>query len=359
MFIERIQVQNVRNLSNIVIEPNPFINIFVGPNASGKTAFLEAIYILSRGKSFRTARLSEVVQHEQSSLLINATLRKQNGNYVNTGLEKAKAKKTIHYNNSIVRKVSEQAKNIPLLLVAPDSHRLIAGDPKQRRHWLDWAMFHVKPDYLDIWKDYHRSLRHRNALLKKLRPEEDQLSGWEKAMADAAEKINMSRIDYLAKMQILMEVMLKDGDISNNKICYRGGWKKGTALIDCLKMERETDSQFGYTRSGIHRADIDFLTEEKLISSVCSRGQTKHYIACLVLAQLQLLESETGQKPLFLIDDFSAEIDSKTRAVLVDRLLDLGVQVFITTTELDPTLIDSKKHTAFHVERGKYLKVIE
>ena len=166
MYIEWLQIQNVRNLTDLRIEPATRLNILVGPNASGKTSVLEAIYLLSMARSFRTPRVREVIQHQQQSLLVTAGLRYTRSGLVNTGIEKGPGTTAIHFNGENVKKISEQARNIPLILIAPDIQNLALGSPRQRRHWLDWAMFHVEPTYLDDWRDYHKALRQRNSLLK-------------------------------------------------------------------------------------------------------------------------------------------------------------------------------------------------
>jgi len=359
MHIEYLQAQNVRNLTNIELSPGPRLNLFTGPNASGKTALLEAIYILSRGRSFRTPRMTEVIQHHQESLLVTAELNCSLAKPVRTGVVKTPGKTVIRYDGELIKRTSDQAKNLPLILIAPDTHRLITGEPRQRRHWLDWGMFHVEPNYLNLWRDYHKSLRQRNVLLKSGRLEKDLLMGWELAMADKGTRISLLRKNFINNIQKVIKELLENKDIDPPQFNYLQGWSEAEELQDCLARERPVDKQMGYTRSGIHRADIEFIIDGHPLSSVFSRGRIKQFVATLLLAQTVVIQDITGQRPVVLIDDFGAEIDAATRSRLVNMLLERNIQAFITSTEPNQELLNHRGMEMFHVEHGELRKVVK
>lgn len=359
MHIEYLQAQNVRNLTNIELAPGSRLNLFIGPNASGKTALLEAIYILSRGRSFRTPRMAEVIQHQKESLLVAANLIQSHSKSVRTGVEKLPGKTIIRYDGEIIKKTSDQAKNLPVILIAPDTHRLITGEPRQRRHWLDWGMFHVEPGYLNLWQDYHKSLRQRNVLLKSERFDGDLLAGWEMSMSDAGTRISRLRINFISKIQEATKEISVNKDMHPPDFKYFQGWSDGQELKDCLGRERQTDRQFGFTRSGVHRADIEFFIDGHPLSAVLSRGRIKQFVATLLLAQSVVIQNTTGQKPVVLIDDFGAEIDAATRSRLIHLLLERDIQAFITSTEHNPELVDHQGVEVFHVEHGKLQKMVK
>ena len=359
MHIEYLQAQNVRNLTNIELIPGPRLNLFIGPNASGKTALLEAIYILSRGRSFRTPRMAEVIQHRKESLLVAANLIRSQSRSIRTGVEKLPGKTIIRYDGEIIKKTSDQAKNLPVVLIAPDTHRLITGEPRQRRHWLDWGMFHVEPDYLSLWRDYHKSLRQRNVLLKNNRFDSDQLAGWEMAMSESGTTISRLRINFINKIQEVIKELSVNRGMPPPGFKYFQGWRDGQELKDCLGKERQTDKQLGFTRSGVHRADIEFFIDGHPVSAVFSRGRIKQFIATLLLAQSVVIQNITGHKPVVLIDDFGAEIDGATRSRLIQMLLERDIQAFITSTEPNPELVDHRGVEVFHVEHGKLQKVVK
>lgn len=359
MRIEYFLAQNVRNLTNIELEPGPLLNFFIGPNASGKTALLEAVYILSRGRSFRTPRMAEVIQHHKSSLIVAADLRQSPAKTIRTGIEKLPGKTIIRFDGEIIKKTSEQAKNLPLILIAPDTHRLITGAPKLRRHWLDWGMFHVEPDYLTQWREYHRSLRQRNALLKNKKADTSLLGGWESAIGDTGARISRLRKNFINKIQEVTEKLSISWDMDPPEFKYLQGWSEGSQLTDCLANERQIDRQLGFTRSGIHRADIEFLVNNHSLSTVFSRGRIKQFVTTLLLAQSVVIQDMTGRIPIILIDDFSAEIDADTRSRLLSMLVERGMQAFLTSTETNPELAEENETVLFHVEHGNLRKVVK
>lgn len=357
MHIEWLRVQNVRNLTDVIIEPSPGINIFTGPNASGKTAILEAIHFLSRARSFRTTRVSEIIQHQKDILLVTANIQHPRFGRVKTGIERKQGKTSILYKGESVKKLSQQASNIPLILITTNTHRLITGTPKYRRHWLDWALFHVEPAYLKIWYDYHRSLRHRNSLLKSGITVGEQLSGWEYLMVEAANKINTLRGDFIKQLQKIVSKYTQEVFSDQPHLTLLSGWPEDKSLNLCLELGRESDKQIGYTRHGVHRADIKFSDNSYRLSSTYSQGQIKLFVATVLVAQARLFEERTGNKPFFLIDDFAAELDTQARAEFISLLIKQKAQVFLTTTETSPEALTTGPSMMFHVERGTFTKV--
>lgn len=350
MRIEWLQVRNVRNLSNLRIQPGPQLNIIIGPNGSGKTALLEAIHFLGRCRSFRTSGINRVIRHQQKELVVSAAMRLQDQTQVITGVQRTRAEINIRYNNRTVRRVSEQAAQIPVITVTPDSHRLISGSPVFRRRWLDWAMFHVKPDYIDTWRDYHKALKNRNSLLRKNRTE--QLGAWEQALGRAAEKINGLRNAFIAELADEMAEAAQLLDIPLVTLEYDRGWQQGVGLERLLAQQRQRDMDSGVTRYGVHRSDMAIREDGRDIGLVYSRGQIKLSIVALALAQDSVFRRRTGRNPIILLDDLPAELDVESQRRVLGALAQRGGQVFITTAGGIPTNT-GKQQTMFHVEHGQ------
>lgn len=360
MHIERLQVNSVRNLSEIALEPGPRLNFFVGKNASGKTAILEAIYFLSRVRSFRTSRIKEVVQHGQEVLQVSAKLQSRGSRPIATGIEKGQGRSIIRYNGETVWTVSAQARQLPLVLITPDSHQLITGTPKQRRHWLDWAMFHVEPDYLDWWRSYHKSLRQRNALLRSARAiNSREIDAWEQAMVKASKNIQKARRCFVERLEEGLQIMLKNSLSARSDIVLQAGWPSIKPLLDLLKQNREQDRRAGYTRYGPHKADLAFYVENKNPGAVCSRGQIKLFVNVLLIAQAQVYEFYSHRKPVFLVDDFAAELDYEAQEHLLTLLAEQEAQVFLTSTKLRQQNEINDRMALFHVKHGNVSKWVE
>jgi len=359
MYIESLQIQNVRNLTNLRIQPAAQLNILVGPNASGKTSVLEAIYLLSRARSFRTTHVHDVIQYKKSSLLVTAGLRYSTTGLVNTGIEKGRGSTVIHFNGDNIKKISDQARNIPLILVAPDVQNLVLGTPKQRRHWLDWAMFHVEPAYLEDWHDYHKALRQRNSVLKSTRQDGPSIIGWEQVMSEIAARITQQRQRLIGIIADNLESIATKLLPFQVRIELYKGWQGALPLVASLENHRESDRLAGYSRHGIHCADIRFYANDHPLASSCSRGQIKLFLVLLLVAQAKAIERVTGNRPLYLLDDYRAEIDSKTGGLIMELMREQQAQVFLTSTTAEGDTSGPGNTKMFHVEHGDLMKVIE
>ena len=359
MYIDWLQIQNVRNLTNIKIRPSSKLNLIIGPNASGKTSILEAIYILSRARSFRTHRINEVIQHDKTSLVVTAGLKYSNGGVIRTGIEKGPKKTAIHYNGENINKSSIQTRNTPLVLIAHDVNGLITGAPKQRRNWLDWAMFHVEPTYLDSWRNYHKALRQRNKSLANTTRPYDTLSGWEYLLAETAEIITKQRHEFLTILDENLDQIAKEVQLFQVKIGLDKGWPGEQGLLPHLQNARETDRRLGFTKHGIHCADVLFHINQRALAAACSRGQIKLFLVLLHISQARALELITGEPPLYLIDDYRAEIDLSARKAIFNLMSKTGAQTFFTATETDGLETQFANVKTFHVERGEVEEVVE
>jgi len=161
MTLRQISLNNFRNLQPATLELNPRLNILYGSNASGKTNFLEAIYVLCQGQSFKTKSLSQCIQHTKSSLLLFSYF----SNY-KVGISRSSKSMTIRVNNETINKVSTLAEKSPVRIVNSNTLNLIIGSPSEKREFLDWSLFHVEQNYHQLWMEYNHALKQRNALLK-------------------------------------------------------------------------------------------------------------------------------------------------------------------------------------------------
>lgn len=352
MHLEFLQVDHVRNLEKQQIFPGPGLNQISGKNASGKTALLESIFILSRGKSFRTPRLHDVMQHGAENLLVYARLNVENRGQVHTGIEKGKKETQIRYDGTRILALSEQSRRVPISLVTQDSHLFITSGPAQRRHWLDWAMFHVEPAYLDQWKSYMRALRHRNSLLKKGVTNRDLYRAWEQAMVESGLYLSASRTRFLDQLTTKLNELTRAIFPGSFTLEMSSDWPKDSGSE--FSESWQTDLKNGYTRQGAHNADIRVKQSAKSITTLFSRGQIKLFMCLLTIAQNGLQAERTGVRPVILIDDYKAELDSAACEYLLGELGKCGAQSFITDTEF----VNKNRniYSMFHVEQGMVVK---
>ncbi len=357
MRIDRLSAVNVRNLADVTLEPAPRLNLIYGANGAGKTALLESVYLLARGRSFRSHRIDEVVSRGADTLQVSANLDHQADGKVVTGLERAPGRLRIRYAGENVSTVSAHARKFPVVLLTPDTQELVLGAPKARRNWLDWSMFHVEPGYLEHWREYYRALRQRNALLKHRAPP-DQLAGWEEAMSEPASRMDAARRWFVGDLEERFTDLATGFWEPAPEIGLLSGWDTARPLQECLAQSRADDRQVGHTRHGPHRADVRFRHGGVGLEAEFSRGNSKLFVSLLILAQARVIAS-AGERPVLLLDDAGAELDSERENRLLDTLLAEPAQIFLTRTEKPENWVPRQGDAMFHVERGRFTKMVE
>lgn len=345
MSLDRLSIGGVRNLEPVELSPAPGLNWFWGPNGAGKTSVLEAIYLLARGRSFRSARVARVIQKDARALTVVAR-RADSGSRL--GVERDAEGWRGRIDGRDCQRISEFAALLPLTLIEPGSHELIDGGPERRRQFLDWQLFHVEHAYLEAWQRFARLLRHRNAALKG-RASNAVIDALEPEFLRGAETIGRARQSlverlsgYVAAVQAELGFRLP----AELSLHYRSGYPADADLAATLGEARERDRERGFTRHGPHRAEL-VLTCGGQAASEMSRGQQKLAAVLLLLAQYRLLAAGQKLTPLLLVDDPVSELDDLHLEGLLDWLGREPVQAWVTATGQPPV-----SARVFHVEQG-------
>lgn len=360
MFLTQLEIRRVRNLTSVKIEPVPGLNLVYGSNASGKTSLLEAINVLSLGRSFRTQKIANLIQYETENLQVVGTVKKDIHSQTEIlGIERSPSRCTIRVNKISVKKTSELASHLPVQVITPEAHHLLEQGPSQRRKFLDWGLFHVKHDFLSAWQQYHRILKQRNAAIRKHSPvKEIQL--WDNTLIESGVKLTESRKEYLRQLSPLIKSSVNNLLGIDISLGYFPGWgSKYTSMEHAIYENLNSDIKQGFTHCGPHRADLHITSKNIPVKDIFSRGQQKLLVCALRLGQIEHLKQHSGQTCIVMVDDLAAELDVEKRKVLMDRLQSINAQTFVTVTEA--SLIDSASweiKKLFHVEHGEVNEVV-
>jgi len=357
MFLNRVEVRHFRNLASVSLSPVAGLNILEGKNASGKTSFLEALYMLGLARSFRTTKTNQLIQHDHDDLLLFAELS-DTANY-RIGIQRFSDNRlVIRLNGETLHRRAQLVQLLPIQIITPDSLSLLTGSPSERRQYLDWMMFHVEPNFHNTWSDYQRSIRQRNVLLRESRATE--IPFWSRGLAEQGARIDELRVQtvkqILPHIHYFVDLLLPGLKVVVN---YRQGWKSGKNLEEALSDSIDTDLKLKYTTVGPHRAELLFTIGNERVVDLLSRGQLKLLLCALKLAQLAYIKDVTNKSSVVLVDDLPAELDIDHRRQLLSLLHDLQNQVFVTTT--DRTHLDYSSWSdvkVFHVEHGKIKEVV-
>ncbi|MGZ5051232.1 MAG: DNA replication/repair protein RecF [Methylobacter sp.] len=352
MTLLKLDIHAVRNIQKASIIPSPAINFIAGENASGKSALLEAIYILGRVKSFRSSSIKPVINFDRDCLIVSAQAEQVSGSHFHLGVQLDGKNVEIRINQQEQTR-SDLAYALPLQLIHPKSYELLDGGSQIRREFLDWGVFNHEQNFLSAWRKFKKALSQRNALLKTKQLE--QLNVWDKEMVYYGTIVDCYRRQYLEKFKpVFLEIIGKFLALKGIDLKLVPGWDSTKELSTVLVEDRDKDLRYGFTQSGPHRADFQLLVDNRLARDFVSRGQLKLLVLSLKLAQVQMLVNERGQTGCVLIDDFAAELDVVNRAKLLRFLSEMACQVFITATETvefgDLSQIENYK--MFHVEQG-------
>ncbi len=351
MRIEKISVQALRCLVNVTVEPAPGINVFVGANGAGKTSLLEAVFLLSHGRSFRGGAKQALLQRDAEALTIYAELlRHDSPRRVGLGSEGQRWQARL---DGHTVPISELVGTCAVVSFDPGSHALIAAGAEERRRFLDWGVFHVEHDFLGRWRRYQRALRQRNSLLRAGETAGALYLPWEHELDDTARAITDWRQHYLDQLLDLVAKYVAQlaPELGAVSLHYRRGWGDERSLGEMLAAQRARDLHRGHTTHGPHRADWMVSYEHAPLREHLSRGQEKLTAVACLLAQAELFAKHTGEWPVICIDDLASELDRRHQAALVDQLRDAQAQILISGTDCPAGLGSDVR--LFHVEQGR------
>jgi len=353
--LNSITISQFRNLDHVKLDINSRCNVLFGHNGSGKTSFLEAIYYLGLGRSFRVRQPNRIIQYDQPSFTLNATIQAPE-RVIPIGVERhSDGKSHAKLNHSPISSIAELAQLLPIQLIYPDGHKLLLGGSKPRRQFLDWGVFHVEHTFLKSWQRAQRAIKHRNSLLKQRAYDQTELESWNEELIKASEPVNKSRSTYFNHIEPVITNLLSQLLPKHKiEIDYYQGWNMDKDLPTTLLDAQARDKMLGYTQYGPHKADMVLTHRARPLSETLSQGQQKLVNYALKLAQGQLLYGQTKKQSIYLIDDLPAELDESKRQLLTTALQDINAQTFITGIDKQAVtpIVEQFDGTMFHVEHG-------
>lgn len=370
MIVEGIRLINFRNYNNVGVSFSPGINILVGKNAQGKTNLLEAIYMCSTGRSFRTNRDREIINFQKDEAYIGTQLKiGERDKLTEIKLERDKTKR-IKVNKIELKNYRELDTGLKVVLFSPEDLRLVKEGPSNRRTYLDMSISQIKPLYHFNLRRYNKILFQRNNLLKSFRFKGDMsglLDVFDMQLAKYGALIMLERDNYLKLL--LKEAREIHGIITDGKESLEMEYDSSVAverslsqvegnLLEALRVNRQKDIEVRTTEIGPHRDDFRILLNGMDSKTYASQGQQRSIVLTLKLSEVEILKKDTGYYPVLLLDDVYSELDQDRRKYLTE--LFSKMQTFITTTdavEIDGFNNHNKEY--FYVQEGCLYKGIK
>lgn len=344
--IKNLVIKNIRSHKDSSYSFASDMNAIVGPNGSGKTTIVEALYTLLQGSSFK-GTLSEMLQygenqfHAKIELQTPSTTHKRSLGYQQ--IDDSSMRKWMIDDKKYARLPINSRQ--PVVLFEPDLARLITGNPDRRRQYLDKIAGQLNLEAAYAFGRFERTLKQRNSLLKKLREQSyaqppDALFIWNTQLAQLGETIIKARHEVIQSIQAGInqyyhqlggedEIFLSyTSAVGNDPLTY------GTKLLSFLESSFQRDIALGYTSFGPHRDDLQVILSDQPASKRASRGEVRTVVIALKLLETDILSShykQQGIKPTLLLDDVLSELDLVHQERVLAGLKDH--QVFITTTD--------------------------
>jgi DNA replication and repair protein RecF len=381
-------VDDLRCIEHAELQLHPGHNLIWGGNGSGKTSLLESIFLLGRGRSFRTRNSERLIRHGRDRLVVfgrtggdlgarnsgagyipggasesTADLEGPAGNPAGAvgrpgdaaplsqplGVQVSRADGTIaRISGAAARSLTELTQAFPVQVIDPGVHKLVEEGSHRRRRWMDWAVFHVEHQFGDWWLRYTRILKQRNAAL---RTQPAQVSVWDAELAKVGELIALARRQFVESLLPYWRESVLALSGLEPELHYFKGWAQDVSLAEALVASKARDESKRLTHPGPHRADVIIRMNGRPAREVLSRGQQKLVAVAMTLAQLNLLQQATQTTPTLLLDDPAAELDGDHLKRFIEQVMRLRSQLVLTSLHSESHLFGTPNRV-FHVEQG-------
>ena len=354
MGFKSLSLYNFRNIKNSEINTDYENICLVGMNGQGKTNFLEAVYILCYGNSFRTRYDSILIRENENEMSLRGKYSDFTGLENNISYILRDKKKEIRLNNKQIKDRKEIIHNIPCIVFAHDDIQYVNGTPERRRNFFNQTISLFDLSYLDNLRNYNSILKNRNILLKE--GKSDYISLYDKQLAETGLLLVKKRKEITEEFnKTFSDIFSKVSDIENSiKIVYNPSWKSGSEhdeIIKRLENRREAEIAAGTSLSGPHRDRYLFYVSKKDFTKIASTGQLRLISLALKTAQAEFYKNKTGKKPLVLMDDVLLELDKAKKIKFIESFPEYG-QAFFTFLPGEENIFNDKNAVYYSVENG-------
>ena len=406
MSLVELAIDDLRCIERAELSFHPGHNLIWGGNGSGKTSLLEAIFLLGRGRSFRTRNSERLIRYGRDHLVVfgrtgGASVTGQSpiggaayqelgefsslsadgiaassGPATNARAESAEILgvqsrafafagrsfgqslgvqvsrtdgTSARISGTNTKSLTELTQAFPVQVIDPGVHKLVEEGGHRRRRWMDWAVFHVEHQFGDWWLRYTRTLKQRNAAL---RTQPAQAGIWDSELIRLGELIAAARGRFVEDLLPYWKESVLALSGLEPELHYFKGWAQDMSLAEALVASKGRDEAKRITHPGPHRADVMVRMKGRPAREILSRGQQKLVAVAMTLAQLHLLKNATQTTPTLLLDDPAAELDGEHLRRFINQVLRLNSQLVLTSLQPKFQLF-GEPDRVFHVEHGR------
>lgn len=335
MLIRSVKINNYRNYNGALFELDPYLNIIIGKNGTGKTNLLESIVVISNTKSFRTNSDQDLIKKGTDYTRIDLSTDKDEYRIVIN-----KKNKSLYINNNLIKKTSDFIGRVNAVLFKPSDLELFTQSPSERRKLLDIEISKVSRRYILALLKYAHYLKEKNKLLKETEIDETLLSVINESMIPLIETIIEEREEFFKQINEHISQMYEkiSGKKEEIKVIYKK-CSEISQIKEKIEESREKDFYYHYTTYGIHHDDYEFMMNGYNLNSIASQGQKRMVLIAFKFALIKYIQNITGQTPVVLLDDILSELDKDNQERLLN-VIPQDSQVIITNTDINNLKIE-------------------
>ncbi len=326
-----------------------------GKNAQGKTSILEALYLVTQLKSFRTSKLSDLILHGKQEASVSCELIKPFPTKILFGFDQKK--KNLQIDSKPISSRSKYEFLGTSVSFSPDDLSLIKGGPELRRSFIDDLVINLDPNTATQYGQFEKALTQRNRLLRQIRDGEGDASNldlWNEIFVREAVNIYSLREQVLVRLNKVLGSIYERlfGSNEQIQILYQHQFENkiptSGEFLERISRRREAEMAVGYSLIGPHRDDLDIQINGLSSRSFASQGQCRSLVIALKVAQLELTKEAQKMAPLLLLDDIISELDDERVHSLLSYLSSYPGQMFLTTVEQTKIEKLSQNFADFH-----------
>ena len=332
MLLNSLVIQNLRSINKFNMTFEPGINLIYGPNGKGKTSILEAIYILSISRSFRSHFLRNIITDGESNIKIIGKIADQTNSHLKIEYYKLNKHKRIKINEKTITSLSDLLGVFPVTILSPDDIDIIHSNQSKRK-FFNMVLCHTNKIYLTTLQQYQHTIKQRNILLSQ-KADLSYIKIWDEKLSLLGSKLWNIRKDFFTEFINIFEHLWNQ---LNCEFSATVGYKSNQILtseeyFQILIEKIDIDLKRGHTTVGPHRDNIDLFFNNMNIKDCGSQGEKKLFLIVLKIAEAIYIGKKMNNEPIILLDDLFAMLD-KNRGLKILRLLTNNFQIFITTTD--------------------------
>ncbi len=329
MKVLSLKCKSFRNLNDVEIIPCDETNVICGENAQGKTNLLEALWLFTGAKSFRTNKDADFLQFESQKAVLQLK-------FLSEGIENEAEitvtdKRRVSFNQNKLPSASGMAGKFNAVIFSPIDLSLVADGPSVRRRFLDTAIGQLYPSYIILLRNYLRAVTQRNKMIKEFKYDSTlsiMLDVFEEEIAQNGKKLTEYRQRYIKALNEFLPTVYDGISAGKEELTTNYLYSFDGDLLEALKASRQEDMYTGTTSIGPHRDDIDFKINGISARKFGSQGQKRSVALAVKLAEAEVIRKSTGECPIILLDDVMSELDSNRQNYILNHIK--GMQSFIT-----------------------------